>query len=256
MTQPPDNQAPEVVAGRHAVEAALEAEPHRAQELLYCVSGRSASVGRILGAARAAGVRLRRVDRETLDRLAGGASHQGVALKMAEAGYAPFDQVLEAARAAGQRALVVVADHLQDPHNLGAVVRSAAAAGAQGVVIPKDRACPLTAAAAKAAAGALALVPVARVTNLSQALDDLRAAGLWLLAAAAHQGPAPWDLDLDRPLALVVGGEHKGVGPRVLGQCDLIASLPLGPGVESLNASVAAGVILFEIVRQRAVGGK
>lgn len=243
-----------MVAGRHAVEQALETQPQRVQELLYCASGRTAAMGRILAAARSAGVRLRRVEREALDRMVGGASHQGVALKMAEAGYAPFAQVLEAARAAGERALVVVADHLQDPHNLGAVVRTAAAAGAQGVVVPKDRACPLTAAAAKAAAGALSLMPVARVTNLSQALDELRAAGLWLLAAAAHQGPAPWDLDLNRPLALVVGSEHKGVGPRMLGQCDLIASLPLDPGVESLNASVAAGVFLFEIVRQRTAG--
>ena len=117
--------------------------------------------------------------------------------------------------------------------------------------MPKDRACPLTPAAAKAAAGAASLVPVARVTNLTQAAQELKEAGLWLIAAATRDAPPPWEHDLRRPLALVVGGEHKGVGRRLLDSCDMAASIPLAPGVESLNASVAAGVLLFEIARQR-----
>ena len=241
--------------GRHAVSEALSGQPDQAQELLVQAGDRSAALRRIMEAARQAGVRFRRVDRARLDELSQGAAHQGVALRLAAAGYADFGKILQhAAQAAGQRALVVLADHLQDPHNLGAVVRSAAAAGAQGVVVPKDRACPLTPAVAKAAAGALSHMPVARVANLSQALEQLQKAGLWGLAAVTKNAPAPWELDLDMPLALVVGGEHKGIGERLLKACELKASLPLTNRVESLNASVAAGIMLFEILRQRKSG--
>jgi len=246
--EPRDN----LVVGRHAVAESLARHPDRAQELLYCGDGRSAALQDVLGAARAAGVKLRRVERRRLDRLARGAGHQGVALRLAASAYSDLDAVLERAVEAGPAGLLVMADHIQDPHNLGALVRSAAAAGAQGVVIPKDRACPLSPAVAKSAAGALAQVPVARVTNLSATAAQVKAAGMWLLGAATRQAPPPWELDLDLPLCLVVGGEHKGLGRRLAGACDLLTSLPLAPAVESLNASVAAGVILFEIVRQRA----
>lgn len=240
------------IVGRHAVAEALARRPKEAQELLLAGGGRAPSIKRILEAARAAGVKVRRVDSASLNALSQGAVHQGVALSLAASSYADLGQVIDAARAAGQRGLVVLVDHVQDPHNLGAIIRSAAAAGAQGLVIPKDRACPLTPAVAKAAAGALSLLPVARVTNLNRALDELKEAGLWALAAATRQAPPPWELDLNLPLALILGGEHKGIGQRLLGAADLQASLPLAPGVESLNASVAAGVLLFEIARQRA----
>ncbi|MBI5523095.1 MAG: 23S rRNA (guanosine(2251)-2'-O)-methyltransferase RlmB [Desulfarculus sp.] len=240
-----------VVVGRHAVAQALEAAPQRAQELLLAAPSGGAALARILEMARAAGVKVRRVQRRDLDLLAGGAVHQGLGLRLAAAQYAPFEQVLLLARAAGPKALVLMADHIQDPHNLGALARSAAAAGAVALVVPKDRACPLTPAVAKAAAGALETLPLCRVTNLTNTLETLKEAGLWSLAAATQGHPAPWDLDLNLPLVLVVGGEHQGVGQRLLKACDLKASLPLSEGVESLNASVAAGVMLFEIVRQR-----
>ncbi len=245
----------EIVVGRHAVAEALAARPGQAQELLLAGGGRSGAMGQIMAAARAAGVRVRKVERARLDTLAGGAGHQGVALRLSGGGYADLEQVVDAAARAGGRALVVIADHLQDPHNLGAVIRSAAAAGAQGVVLPKDRACPLTPAVAKAAAGGLEALAVARVTNLAQALARLQEAGLWGLAAATRGAPPPWELDLALPLALVVGSEHKGVGDRLMKACELSCSLPLPGPVESLNASVAAGVLLFEIVRQRALAG-
>lgn len=244
----------EIVVGRHAVAEALAARPERAQELLLA-GGRSGALERILAAAKAAGVRVRKVERSRLDALAGGAGHQGVALVLGGGSYADIEQVVEAATRAGGRALVVIADHLQDPHNLGAVIRSAAAAGAQGVVLPKDRACPLTPAVAKAAAGGLEALAVARVTNLTQALARLQEAGLWGLAAAAHGAPPPWELDLNVPLVLVVGSEHKGVGERLSKACELSCSLPLPGAVESLNASVAAGALLMEIVRQRSLAG-
>ncbi|MBU4564826.1 MAG: 23S rRNA (guanosine(2251)-2'-O)-methyltransferase RlmB [Desulfarculus sp.] len=247
-------QEQSVIVGRHAVAQALAEQPEMAGELLLAAGDQGPALNRLADAARAAGVKVRRAPRQRLNELAGGAAHQGVALMMAAFPYAELEDIISAAQAAGDRALVVVADHIQDPHNLGAILRSAAAAGAQGLVMPKDRACPLTPAAIKAAAGAASLVPVARVTNLSSAAQELKDAGMWLLAAATRQAPAPWEHDLVRPLALVVGGEHKGVGSRLMSLCDMSASLPLADGVESLNASVAAGALLFEIVRQRQSG--
>lgn len=242
------------IVGRRAVTEALQQGPLKAQELLFSGGERSAPVKRILDMARRAGVKVRRVDARRLEAVSGGAAHQGVALSLAASGYARLEDVLERAAGAGERALVVAAAHIQDPRNLGALIRSAAGAGAQGVIIPKDRACPLTPAVSKAAAGALGLIPTARVTNLAQALERLKEAGLWAVAAASRQAPPPWELDLNMPLVLVVGSEHKGLGPRLLGACDFQVSLPLAPGVESLNASVAAGALLFEIVRQRRRG--
>lgn len=248
------NEENSVIVGRHAVAQALAEQPEMAGELLLAAGDSGPALGRLAEAARAVGIKVRRAPRARLNELAGGAAHQGAALMMAAYPYADFGQIIAAAQAAGEGALVVLADHIQDPHNLGAILRSAAAAGAQGLVMPKDRACPLTPAALKAAAGTASLVPVARVTNLSAAAQELKGAGLWLLAAATRQAPPPWEHDLVRPLALVVGGEHKGVGPRLMALCDMSASLPLAEGVESLNASVAAGALLFEIVRQRKSG--
>jgi 23S rRNA (guanosine2251-2'-O)-methyltransferase len=241
----------DIIVGRHAVGEALKQSPDRAQELLISGGEKSAVARKLLDAARAAGVKVRRVDARFLDNLSQGASHQGVGLRMAAGGYADLGQIIDSAREAGSAGLVVLLDHIQDPHNLGAVIRSAAAAGAQGLVVPKDRACGLTAAVAKAAAGAMSVLPVARVVNLTRALEELKEAGLWALAAATHGAPEPWELDLNIPLVLVLGGEHKGVGDRLLKACDLQATLPLAGGIESLNAAVAAGVLLFEIVRQR-----
>jgi 23S rRNA (guanosine2251-2'-O)-methyltransferase len=242
------------IVGRHAVSEALKNSPERAQELLISGGEKSAVARKLLEAARSAGVKVRRVDARFMDNLSQGASHQGVALRMAVGGYAEFGQIIDDAKGAGNAGLVVLVDHIQDPHNLGAVIRSAAAAGAQGLVVPKDRACGLTPAVAKAAAGTLSSLPVARVVNLTRALEELKQAGLWALAAATRDAPSPWEIDLNIPLVLVLGGEHKGVGDRLLKACDMQATLPLAGGVESLNAAVAAGVLLFEIVRQRKAG--
>ena len=239
------------IVGRHAVAEALRRRPGQVQELVVSASERSRAVRELVELARAAGVRVRRVEARRLERLAGGASHQGVALRLAAAGYTPFERLLAAVQEAGEEALVVVADHLEDPRNLGALARSAAGAGALGLVVAKDRACGLSPAAAKVAAGALERLMVARVTNLGRALEELKQAGLWALAAATRGAPSPWELDLARPLALVIGGEHRGLSPRLARLCDLETSLPLADGVESLNAAVAAGVLLFEVLRQR-----
>lgn len=249
-----DKDFTDFIVGRHAVLEALQQSPERAQELLVSGGEKSGPVRKLMEAARSAGAKVRRVDARILNELSQGASHQGVGLRLAAGGYVGLEEIISRARQAAGSGLVVLADHIQDPHNLGAVIRSAAAAGAQGLVVPKDRACGLTPAAAKAAAGALSFLPVARVVNLTQALEELKETGLWAMAAATRGAPPPWELDLNLPLVLVIGGEHKGVGERLLKACDLKASLPLKGGVESLNASVAAGVLLFEILRQRSAG--
>jgi 23S rRNA (guanosine2251-2'-O)-methyltransferase len=244
----------EFIVGRHAVGEALQQNADRVQELFVSSDEKSAAVRKLFEAARSAGVKVRRVDARFLDELSQGATHQGVGLRLAAGGYVEFEEIVARAQEAGNAGLVVLVDHVQDPYNLGAVIRSATAAGAQGLVVPKDRACGLTPVVAKAAAGALSRLPVARVVNLTRALEELKEAGLWALAAATRDAPSPWDMDLNMPLVLVLGGEHKGVGDRLLKACDLQTNLPLEGGVESLNASVAAGVLLFEIVRQKSAG--
>lgn len=242
----------ELVVGRHAVSALLQHQPEQIREIIIASDENVLVTQRLLQAAKSRGIKVSRVPKAKLDSLVKGTPHQGVAAILASASYAQLEDIIAACKEAGTQALVLVANHIQDPHNLGALIRSAAAVGAQGVVIAKDRACQLTPLVAKAAAGALALMPVCRVVNIAQAIARLQQeAGLWSLAADAGSHPAPWQLDLNRPLALIIGGEHKGVGSRLLDNSDMLTSLPLHPQVESLNASVAAGVLLFEITRQR-----
>lgn len=170
--------------------------------------------------------------------------------EIADLGEAEVDQMLAAAGEKGEPPLILLLDHIQDPHNLGALIRSAHALGAHGVVIPKDRAAPITAAVVRASAGAALHVPISRVTNLKRALDELRDAGVWS-AAAVLKGEPSWSARLDGPLALVVGSEGKGVSPTLAEYCDLKVTIPLPGGFDSLNASVAGGVLLYEVLRQR-----
>ncbi|MDR1396981.1 MAG: 23S rRNA (guanosine(2251)-2'-O)-methyltransferase RlmB [Desulfarculales bacterium] len=244
----------QIIVGRHAVSAVLSSRPEMIDEFLVASDENVLMTQQLLDTALKRGVTVRRVPKSYLTSLAGLAVHQGVAVCLIAGGsYAPLEEIISAAKAAGNSALVLMADHIQDPHNLGALIRSAAAAGAQGIIIAKDRACQLTPAVAKAAAGTLNMIPVCRVTNLAHTLEQLRdEAGLWSLAAVPGQERPPWEQDLNRPLALIIGGEHQGVSRLLLELCDMKASLPLSPQVESLNASVAAGVMLFEIIRQRA----
>jgi 23S rRNA (guanosine2251-2'-O)-methyltransferase len=251
--KPMDDEALHIVVGRHPVEALLQTNPELVRELLLANDESVLVSKRFSDMARRHNIKIQRVPKAQLVFLAKGALHQGVAAVLASATYSNFDDIVDAARRAGDNAIVLIADHIQDPNNLGALIRSAAAAGAQGVVIAKDRACQLTPSVFKASAGALPRIKVSRVVNLNQALERLKTeAGLWSLAAAAHGHPAPWDLDLRRPLALVAGSEHKGVSSLLLENCDMAATIPLHDDAESLNVAVAAGVLLFEIKRQRA----
>jgi 23S rRNA (guanosine2251-2'-O)-methyltransferase len=201
--------------------------------------------------ARERGAKVREAPRARLDRLAGTDRHQGVVAVVGDYRYRDLDDLLAEARDREEPALVVVLDGIEDPHNLGAIVRSAHALGAHGVVIPKDRAASVTPAAAKASAGAIEHCPVSRVTNLSQALDHLKGAGLWAVATDSSSPTDLSEIDLTIPLVLVVGSEGSGVRPLIRRNCDHVARIAMKGKVGSLNASAAAAIALYEASRQR-----
>lgn len=208
-------------------------------------------LGQIFRMARQRHVPVQVVDRRALDRLAGpGARHQGVVALLADQAYAEVGDLLARAAALGQPPLVVVLDGVQDPRNLGAILRSAEALGAHGAVIPRHRAAGVTAVVRKGAAGATAHLPVARVTNTVRCLDDLKKAGLWVIGADAAGEPLE-GVDLTGPVALVFGGEGPGLARLVRETCDRVVKIPLTGEVASLNVSVAAGIFLYETARQR-----
>ena len=190
------------------------------------------------------------VDKERLDRLAGTGHHQGVVAIGAAYEYAEVEDILQAAKDKGEPPFVFLLDNIEDPHNLGAIIRTANLAGAHGVIIPKNRAVGLTATVARTSAGALNYTPVARVTNLAKTIEELKKEGLWFVCADMG-GTTMYDLNLTGPIGLVIGNEGEGVGRLVKEKCDFIASIPMKGDIDSLNASVAAGVLAYEIVRQR-----
>ncbi len=201
--------------------------------------------------ARAAGAKVREAPRQKLERLAGTDRHQGVVAVVADFRYAELDDLLAAAAASGRPPLLVVLDGVEDPHNLGAIIRSAHALGAHGVVIPKDRAVGVTPAAAKASAGAVERCPVARVTNVAKTLEALKEAGVWSVALAADGDQPLAQVDLRGPTALVLGSEGEGLRPLVRKTCDLSASIPMSGEIDSLSVSASAAVALYEAARQR-----
>jgi 23S rRNA (guanosine2251-2'-O)-methyltransferase len=207
---------------------------------------RSPKVKEILQLARDRDIPVRKEDRGVLDRMAVGAVHQGIVAVAGEAGYAPMDRIFEKSTPC-----VVVLDGVEDPHNLGAVIRTAEASGASGVVVPDRHSAPLSATVVKASAGALAHLPVVRVGNLVSALEELKKKGIWVVGVDA-EGDKLWtQFDYTGPVALVFGGEHRGLRRLVREHCDVVVRLPMTGKVGALNVSVAAGVVLYEVVRQR-----
>ena len=190
------------------------------------------------------------VKKERLDQMSETGKHQGVIAYIAAFEYATVDDILKKAEDKGEPPFVVILDDIEDPHNLGAIIRTANLAGAHGVIIPKHRAAGLTATAVKASAGAVSYTPVAKVTNISKTIEELKDKGLWFVCADMG-GTTMYDLDLKGPIGLVVGNEGKGVSRLVKEKCDFIASIPMFGDIDSLNASVATGVLAYEIVRQR-----
>lgn len=195
---------------------------------------------------------IRFVAKERLDQLSETKKHQGVIAIAAAYAYASVEEMLENAREKGEAPFLFLLDNIEDPHNLGAMIRTANLCGAHGVIIPKRRAVGLTAAAAKASAGAINYTPVAKVTNLTNVMKELKKEGLWFVCADMDGVPM-YDLDLKGPIGLVIGSEGEGVSRLVKDNCDLTASIPMKGNIDSLNASVAAGVLAFEILHQRGV---
>ena len=239
----------ELLVGRNAVLEALRSG-REINTLLVAGGERSGSITRILADCRDRGIVIKEVDKRKLDFLCGQGNHQGVAAYVAAHAYAELDDMFALAEARGEAPFLIVCDALEDPHNLGAVIRTAEAAGAHGVIIPKRHGVGLTWAVAKSAAGALEYMPVARVGNLAATLEQLKARGLWVYAA--DMDGTPWcDVSFSGGVVLVVGAEGSGVSRLLREKSDFIVSLPMKGKINSLNASVAAGILMYEVSRQR-----
>jgi 23S rRNA (guanosine2251-2'-O)-methyltransferase len=241
------------LTGIHAVREALEAG--RAFDRIVIAKGRQDTrVEEIVQLARGRNISLRFEDRSQLDRLADSKDHQGIVALVAARAAGTLDEILAAANAGtgrGEKGLIVLLDGVEDPHNLGAVIRTSLAAGAHGVVIPERRAVGLTDTVARASAGALAHLPVAKVTNLVRTMEELKEAGYWLVGLDERGDKNYTDVDYRSPTGIVLGGEGKGLHELTRKRCDFVVSLPTTGPVKSLNVSVAAGVVLFEALRQR-----
>lgn len=239
-----------VLAGFHAVTARLRHAPGTIEALYVDVGRRDGRMQQLLARAEAAGIRVTSADAERLQRLAGGATHQGVVALCRQVGRAgSLDDVLAAVDAG---TLLLLLDGVTDPRNLGACLRTAEAAGAQAVIVPRDRSASLTPVVAAAAAGAAETMPLLAVTNLARAMDEIRQAGVWIVGATGDADRSVYELDLTGPIAWALGAEGTGLRRLTREKCDWLARIPLRGQVESLNVSVAAGVCLFETLRQRA----
>lgn len=237
------------IEGRNAVIEAFRSG--KTIDKLYVPDGcKDGPVMTIIREAKKTDTIIRYVDREILDRLSKTGHHQGVVANAAAYDYAEVEDILNAAREKGEPPFVFILDGIEDPHNLGAIIRTANLAGAHGVIIPKRRAVGLTATVAKTSAGALNYTPVAKVTNLSATIEELKKEGLWFVCADMG-GETMYNLNLTGPIGLVIGNEGEGVSRLVKEKCDYVASIPMKGNIDSLNASVAAGVLAYEIVRQR-----
>ena len=238
-----------VVLGRNAVKELLSGD--RDIDKIYVQKGdREGSVKLLIAKAADRRIPIVEVDKSKLDQISGGASHQGIIAMVAEQNYSTVDEILDYAKSCGQAPFIVICDGVEDPHNLGAIIRSAECSGVHGVIIPKRRAVGLTPVVAKASAGALMHMRVAKVTNLAMTIDDLKSRGLWVYAADMG-GNAYYKTDFSGGVALVLGSEGFGISRLVKEKCDFTVSIPLYGNVNSMNVSCAAAVILTEVARQK-----
>lgn len=241
------------IGGTHSVEETLRARPGSVRELWIEHKSKNPAIGPLVRAAREAGIRVQFMSRGELDRATGGIRHQGVAAKVVPDAGGDLPGFLRGLAEADKKGLVLAAlDQIQDPHNLGAIARSAANLGARGLIIPERRSSPVSPVAIQASAGAIQKILVFQVVNLAQALERCREAGFWIYGADASGKPS-WETVLNTPLVLVIGSEGYGMRPLVRDGCDELVSIPQSAaGVSSLNASCAASVLLYEIARQKA----
>lgn len=239
----------EQIEGRNAVMEAFRAG--RPVDKLYVLDGcQDGPVRSITRIARKNDTIINYVSKDRLDQLSETGTHQGVIAQVAAYEYASVEDILKKAEEKGEPPFIILLDNIEDPHNLGAIIRTANLAGAHGVVIPKRRAVGLTATVARTSAGALNYTPVAKVTNLGKTIDELKEKGMWFVCADMG-GTNMYQLDLKGTMGLVIGNEGEGISPLVKKKCDFVASIPMKGDIDSLNASVAAGILAFEIAHQR-----
>ena len=239
----------DMLAGRNAVMEALKGSS-RINRLMVADGSSEGSIRELIAVAKEKGVPVQFLERSKLDSMAKGIRHQGVLAQVSPVEYVELEDILSKAREKQEDPFIILLDELEDPHNLGAILRSADAAGAHGVLIPKRRSCPLSATVAKTSAGAVEHVPVARIGNIVQTIKALKEEGLWV-AGADMDGKNYYEADLTGPLLLVVGSEGQGIGRLVKEQCDFIVRIPMLGAINSLNASVAGSVLMFEVTKQR-----
>lgn len=245
-----ESAADGLIEGRNAVTEALRAGT--AIDKIYVARGDTdRTLSQIVALAKGAGIVVADADHRKLDAMSRTHAHQGVIAVAAVRAYASVEDIFAAAAEKGEQPLIVVCDELSDPHNLGAVIRTAECAGAHGVIIPKRRSAGLTAVVAKTSAGAVSYLPVARVSNIPALLKDLKKQGVWVFGTAADGNTALYDADLKGPAAIVIGSEGDGMSRLVAEGCDFLVSIPVKGRISSLNASAAAAILLYEAVRQR-----
>ena len=240
----------EIIAGRNAVFEALTSR--RPVNKIYIKAGlQGGSLGKVVAEAQKSAVLIEYVQSEKLDRLAPGIRHQGIVALASPTAFSSLEDVLKWAAARNETPFLLLLDELQDPQNVGALIRSADAAGVHGVLLPKRRSCPLNMVVAKISAGAVNYVPVVQIGNIVQTLCGLKEQGFWVVGADMDGAALYFDADLDRPIVLVIGAEGKGLGRLVKENCDMLVRIPMQGGVNSLNASAAGAILMYEVVRQR-----
>jgi 23S rRNA (guanosine2251-2'-O)-methyltransferase len=238
-----------VLYGIHAVAEALKADPEKIERICVERGQKNSRIQEIIKLAQQNHVRIAFEERSWLDRKADGSRHQGILCYASEMGTYDTAEILGQAKSPG---LLVVLDGIEDPHNLGAILRSAEAAGADGVFLPQHRSAGLSATVVKASAGAASHIKVARITNIAQLIESLKEKGYWITGLDAASDQSIWEMDLTAPIALILGNEGSGLHRLVKQKCDFLASLPICGNVSSYNVSVAAGIALYEVLRQRA----
>ncbi|HIW22067.1 MAG TPA: 23S rRNA (guanosine(2251)-2'-O)-methyltransferase RlmB [Candidatus Dorea intestinavium] len=238
-----------IIKGRNAVLEALRSET-TVDKLFVIENNHDGPINTIIREAKKQDVIINFVDKERLNQLSPGGHHQGVVAIIAAYKYAEISDMLALAKEKGEDPFLILLDSIEDPHNLGAIIRTANLAGAHGVIIPKRRSATLNATVARTSAGAISYTPVAKVTNLGKTIEDLKKEGLWFVCADM-KGESMYQLNLTGPIGLVIGNEGEGVGRLIKEKCDYLATIPMKGNIDSLNASVATGVLAYEIVRQR-----
>ncbi|MDR9857477.1 23S rRNA (guanosine(2251)-2'-O)-methyltransferase RlmB [Paenibacillus sp. VCA1] len=244
----------EIIGGKHSVIEALKSG-RTINKIWVAENAQKHLTQPIVIEAKKLGVIIQHVDKRKLDQLAPGVQHQGVVAQVAPYAYAEVEDILRAAESKGEPPFILLLDEIEDPHNLGSILRTADCTGVHGVIVPKRRSAQVTATVSKTSAGAAEYVPVARVTNLGQTIDSLKEKGIWVVGTDVSAAAGIYETNVfDGPVAIVIGNEGKGMGRLIREKCDVLVKLPMNGRINSLNASVAAGVVMYEVLRRRAQG--